>query len=202
MKKEIQAFLERSTEANISQERKNQLQVLENFIQDKVRKAEPVQLNFICTHNSRRSQLAQVWAKVAADYFKIEVATYSGGVEITACNDRTIATLKRAGFVIQSEGTINPHYAVKWGSDEQELILFSKLFDDSSNPSEKFAAVMTCSHADANCPFVPGCEKRISLPYEDPGAFDATDQESEMYDQRSKEIAAEMFYVFSKIQTS
>ena len=202
MKKEIQAFLEQSAQTSISAERKVQLQVLVDFIQHKIAKAAPVQLNFICTHNSRRSQLAQVWAKVAADYFQIETATYSGGVEITACNERTIATLKRVGFDIQSSGSVNPNYSIKWGSDNPNLVLFSKLFDDPINPTDQFAAVMTCSHADANCPFVPGCEKRISLPYEDPGAYDDTDQESEMYDQRSKEIAGEMFYVFSKIQKS
>lgn len=58
---------------------------------------------------------------------------------------------------------------------------------------------MTCSHADENCPFIPGAETRIPVRYEDPKEFDDTEMESEKYDERSKQIASEMFFVFSRV---
>lgn len=186
----------------ISQERRNELAALIDYIQTRRAEQQLVLLNFICTHNSRRSQFAQVWAQVAADFYQIPAHSFSGGVEVTACNERTIASLRRFGFEINSFGQENPKYQVKWHSQQREIVLYSKLFDDAANPDKGFAAVMTCSHADENCPFVPGCEKRISLPYEDPGSFDGQENESEMYDRRSKEIATEIFYAFSKIQQS
>ena len=59
---------------------------------------------------------------------------------------------------------------------------------------------MTCSHADENCPFIPGAEIRIPVRYDDPKAFDGTDLMEAKYLERSKEIATEMLYVFSKIR--
>lgn len=46
----------------IATERKKNLLPLVDFIQNKVTNKQAVMLNFICTHNSRRSHLAQVWA--------------------------------------------------------------------------------------------------------------------------------------------
>jgi arsenate reductase len=123
----------------------------------------------------------------------------SGGVEITAFNERAVASLKRFGFRISATGVENPIYSVSFSSEADPIKAFSKLFDDPVNAAEQFAAVMTCSHADENCPFIPGTEKRIAVRYEDPKAFDDTPQESEMYDQRSLQIATEMAFVFSRI---
>ena len=78
--------------------------------------------------------------------------------------------------------------------------MFSKLFSDEVNQVENFAAVMTCDHADENCPVIPGTEQRISVNYIDPKAFDNSPEEAGRYDERSFQIASEMFYVFSKIQ--
>lgn len=184
---------------SISKERQNELQVLVEYIQDKSKTNEPVNLNFICTHNSRRSQFSQVWMRVLALAYELEISTFSGGVEVTECNHRTIASLQRFGFEIEAEGSKNPVYSVRYSSDLEPLKLFSKLFDTTSNPKENFAAVMTCSHADENCPFIPGAEKRISLPYEDPKDFDDTELESEKYDERSLQIATELSFVLSKL---
>jgi arsenate reductase len=45
-------------------------------------------------------------------------------------------------------------------------------------------------------PFIPGADKRISLPYEDPKSYDNTADEGKMYDERSIQIATEMKYIF------
>lgn len=184
---------------DISEDRIAKLQPLIDYIKSKREKGQPIRLNFICTHNSRRSQLAQIWAQTAADYFEIPAFCYSGGVEVTACNERTILSLERSGFIISKHGHSNPIYFILQDKDTRPIIVFSKLYDDVINPHGIFATIMTCSHADENCPFIPGAEARIPVRYEDPKEFDDTDVESTKYDERSQQIASEMFYVFSRV---
>lgn len=195
----LDSSIDNILQLEISQERREVLQVLIDYIQKKKSAKEPIILNFICTHNSRRSQFAQVWAKVAAHAFKIPVTCYSGGVEVTAFNLRAVDSLKRFGFLITSNGEDNPVYTIEYALNNEPLRMFSKLFDDHVNNASSFAAVMTCDHADENCPFIPGTEQRISVNYLDPKEFDGTSQEAQRYDERSSQIASEMFYVFSKI---
>ena len=195
----LNANLESILSLSISDERKSFLQELIDYIKSKREKGQPIRLNFICTHNSRRSQLAQIWAQTAADYFEIPAFCYSGGVEVTACNERTIRSLERSGFIISKHGHSNPIYFILQDKDTRPIIVFSKLYDDVINPHGIFATIMTCSHADENCPFIPGAEARIPVRYEDPKEFDDTDVESTKYDERSQQIASEMFYVFSRV---
>ncbi|MGB0391432.1 MAG: protein-tyrosine-phosphatase [Salibacteraceae bacterium] len=196
----LESTIDQILQLPISEERRQVLQPLINYIQSKRDDKAPIRLNFICTHNSRRSQFSQLWAAVAAHAFKVEITSLSGGVEVTAFNERTVNSIKRMGFGVSSKGEGNPKYEVDYALQKDKLIMFSKLFDDEVNQVENFAAVMTCDHADENCPFIPGTEQRISVQYVDPKAFDDTPQESEKYDERSYQIASEMFYVFSKIQ--
>ncbi len=186
----------------ISNERKQTLQPLIDYIQTKVTENKNANLNFICTHNSRRSHLSQVWAQAAAHFYQLKnVYCYSGGTEATALFPMAAKTLEQAGFKIEvlSESK-NPVYAIKFDENEHPIVGFSKTFDHSFNPKSEFAAIMTCSDADANCPFIPGAEKRIPVKYDDPKTFDNTPQQAEKYIERSNQIAAEMLYVFSKIK--
>lgn len=197
---ELLSSIEGARQLSISEERKTVLEPLINYIQGKVNQGEEVNLNFICTHNSRRSQFSQIWAKTASDFFGIPANCYSGGVEVTAFNERAVASIQRSGFQVSSEGEGNPKYSVHFKESNAPVQAFSKLFDDPANHAKPFAAVMTCSHADENCPFIPGTEQRIPVRFEDPKAFDGTPQEAEKYDERSQQIASELFYVFSKVQ--
>ena len=88
---------------------------------------------------------------------------------------------------------------VKAGESDRGIAMFSKTFNNPTNPSSDFAAVMVCSDAEQACPFVPGAEKRISMPYEDPGDFDGTCLESVKYDERCMQIANELNYLFSYV---
>lgn len=185
--------------SSIDSDRKPVLDELADYVRQTIRTNETAHLNFICTHNSRRSQLAQVWAQTIAHHFHIPVRSFSGGVEVTACNHRAVAALERAGFMIEKGAGDNPVYRAHYADEAPPLLLFSKLFDDPANQASRFAAVMTCADADENCPFIPGAEKRIALRYDDPKSFDDTMQEEAKYDERSQQIAHEMFYVFSKI---
>lgn len=185
--------------ANLTQKRKEELALLIDYIKTQKAQSKPLQLNFICTHNSRRSQFSQLWAKIMAQYHGIDCNTYSGGVEVTACNHRVIDTLLSQGFEIEiKENGDNPHYIIRM-EGESFGEYFSKLYDDSSSPTKDFAAVMCCAHADENCPFIPGADQRIPLRYKDPKAFDDTPEEKTAYQNKSIEIATEMHYVFSSI---
>jgi arsenate reductase len=178
------------------------LQPLIDFIQTKIDKHQSIRLNFICTHNSRRSHLSQIWAQTMANHFGIRnVFCYSGGTEATAMFPKVGETLTNQGFQIQQlSSDNNPIYAVKFDENEAAIVCFSKTFDDAFNPTSEFAAIMTCSSADAGCPFIAGAEKRLPIRYEDPKAFDGTDLMDVKYAERSLEIASEMHHVFSQIK--
>jgi arsenate reductase len=184
---------------SISKERKTVLQPLVDFLNDKSKSGEEIRINFICTHNSRRSHLSQVWAQTMASYFDIKnVFCYSGGTEATALFPIVAETLINSGFEINtiSKGE-NPVYSIKYAENQHPIIGYSKKFDDDFNPKSKFAAIMTCSQADEGCPFIAGAEKRIPITFEDPKAFDNTPQQAQKYKERSLQIATELFYVFS-----
>ena len=186
----------------IPDERKAILGDLAEYIQQKMDAGEAARLVFICTHNSRRSHMSQLWAQAAAHYYGIpEVYTYSGGTEATAFNPRAVAAMQEAGFDIAVEQPgENPVYLAVYAPDIAGLEVFSKVYDHEANPGRGFAALMTCSHADQNCPFIPGAESRIAIPYDDPKDFDGTPQEEEAYRERSRQIAREMFYTFSLLR--
>lgn len=188
--------------ATISPERKQSLQVLIDYIQFKVTENNRINLNFICTHNSRRSHLSQVWAQAAAHYYNINnVYCYSGGTEATAMFPMAVKTLENTGFQITKlSDESNPVYSIKYAEKEHPIIGFSKTFDHQFNPPSEFAAIMTCSQADEACPFIPGADTRIAIKYDDPKVFDNTPQQVEKYHERSNQIATEMLFVFSQIK--
>ena len=188
---------------SITEERKVVLIPLIDFIQLKVSKKQEVRINFICTHNSRRSHLAQVWTQTLANFFNLKnVTCYSGGTETTALFPMVVKTLENSGFKINtiSKGD-NAVYSIKYANNEHPIIGFSKKLDDDFNPKSEFAAIMTCDSANEACPFVPGAEKRIPITFEDPKAFDNTPQQAEKYNERSLQIATELFFVFSQIKS-
>ncbi len=184
---------------DLSPERKNILQPLIDYILNKRNANQEVHLNFICTHNSRRSQLAQIWAQTAADYYHIPVHCSSGGTEVTTFNPIAVGTIIGDGFSVTRIGGDNPVYSIQHSPDSKPIRAYSKLFDDIVNQATQFAAIMTCSQADENCPFIPGAEVRIPVWYDDPKEFDATPLEKIKYEERSNQIGTEMFYVFSKV---
>ncbi|MFY0592077.1 protein-tyrosine-phosphatase [Roseivirga sp.] len=197
---QVIATLENAASTSIPSSRYAVLDKLVDYCVQQLQKESELRLNFICTHNSRRSQFSQVWAVVAAAHYNIPLKSYSGGIEVTAFNERAIAALERQGLKATGDISDNPHYKVSFSDNHSTIETFSKLYDDPINPSTGFAAVMTCSDADENCPFIPGTDARIPLRYEDPKAFDGTDKEAEMYSARSIQIASEMLYIFNKIK--
>jgi protein-tyrosine phosphatase/arsenate reductase len=186
---------------SISSDRKVLLEKISSYIQQKKDAKSPIQLIYVCTHNSRRSHFGQIWAAVAAEYFGVnEVSTFSGGTEATAFNLNAIQALRGLGFEItEMDTTLNPKYEVDFGGSKPS-VCFSKVYDNASNPSSNFAAIMTCGDAEENCPFIPGVELRIGTTYDDPKSFDGTDFQDEKYIERALQIGLETLYVFSKIK--
>ena len=186
----------------ISLFRKNSLQSIINYIKHKADHDKPIQLNFICTHNSRRSHLSQVWAQALALYFNIKrVYCYSGGTETTAFYPAAAKALESSGFKIESQlQGINPLYKIKYAENQVPIMGFSKTYDDDSNPKTDFAAILTCSQADKGCPFIPGAEVRIPMTFDDPKVFDNTPLKTIKYLERSLQIATELKYIFSNIK--
>lgn len=174
------------------------------FIRSKVQAKEEPQLTFICTHNSRRSHLTQIWAQTAAAYYDVAgVKTFSGGTEATACNERTVAALKRAGFDINNStpDQKNPVYLVNYSPAAEPLRAFSKVYSGEGNPTSNFVALMTCDNADKNCPVVEGSVLRVPIPFVDPKVSDGTDKEAATYDERCRQIAREMFFLMKQVNS-
>lgn len=203
MYQSIRSFLKNIEQdfAIIPDERKDLLRRISNYIQTRYDKNEPINLVYICTHNSRRSHFGQVAAAIAAAYYNIDkVATFSGGTEATAFNPNAINALKTLGFnVISDEKEVNPTYQVNFGNN-LSTTCFSKVYDHESNPKIDFVAIMTCSDAEQNCPFIPGVALRIGTTYEDPKISDGTPQQNEIYLARFKQIATETLYAFSLVK--
>jgi arsenate reductase len=184
----------------IPNERKHLLDEVAAFVSSKRSVGETADLTFICTHNSRRSQMGQLWAAAAAAQFGIDgVETYSGGTEATAFNPRAVSALEKAGFVIEKPAGDNPHYTATFDKGGPVIECFSKTYDDRFNPTEGFAAIMTCSEADEACPVVLGAALRAPIRYEDPKVADGTPDEVAVYDERCLQIATEMLYLFSRV---
>ncbi|WP_417851196.1 low molecular weight phosphatase family protein [Thalassoglobus sp.] len=187
----------------IPDSRKAELEKLSLYIESRLETASPIHMTFICTHNSRRSHMAQLWAAVAATHHGVEqFKSYSGGTEATAFNPRAVAALQRAGLSLTTdEIRPNPRYKVSCSSTGENWECFSKIYHSPPNPTANFCAVMTCSSADEDCPVVAGADARFAIPYVDPKVSDNTPEESATYDERSAQIAREMFYVFSKLKS-
>ena len=188
----------------IPKERKEKLLLLRDYIYQKTEENETSKLVVICTHNSRRSHIGQIWLAVGADYFQLsEIQTFSGGTEATAFNIRAVNAFQRIGFHIsaKNKNADNPVYEIKWKEEMQAYEAFSKKYEDAPNPKENFAAIMVCSQADEACPMVFGCDFRLSLPYDDPKDFDNTNLEKAKYDERVRQIGREVLFSLSQVDS-
>lgn len=198
---ELGGFLEAIATQTITDERKVVLNQLAELIQSVKQADGHVNLNFICTHNSRRSQLAELTMRLCMFKSGLDfISTFSGGTEATALNHRVAEALEAHGFqVTEVESGENPIYAINFSEDrDEEPAMFSKTFDDESNP-EKMIAVMVCGDAEENCPFIPGADHRFGLTYVDPKFSDDTEKEQEVYQNKVIEIGSEMLYICNQL---
>lgn len=206
LKADLNATIERLAAAAVDYpqtadpERLTELNALAEWIAEQPADT-PTELIFICTHNSRRSHMGQIWAQAAAWHHGLDdVRTYSGGTEATAFNPRAVRALRDLGVGIHTPepGAANPTYQVHLQPEQPATTAWSKVYSDPENPQRGFAAVMTCSSADEACPLVFGSDSRFAIPYVDPKAADGTADEATTYRERAEQIGTEMFYVMAR----
>jgi len=188
-------------DVQISEERLQLLQNIATKIIEELKDREKVNLNFICTHNSRRSQISQAWAFYASEYFNINnIFSFSGGTEVTAFHRNSVKTLQKVGFDfnIQNFSHQNPIYSISFNGTDKTILGFSKKFDNEHN-SYPYIAITTCGHADENCPFIPDALARFHLPYVDPKVADNTALQDEKYLETNQQIASEMYIIFETV---
>lgn len=197
----IQQSLKKASDIPIDVKRVELFNPLIEILQKKLKFNEQINLNFICTHNSRRSQFAQIWMTVLAHEYNFPIRSFSSGTEETALNERVVTSLKRNGFQVSSSNSNdpNPTYNVRFDEQVDPVVMYSKKVEEAVPENESFIAVLTCSDAEANCPFIPEAEARIPLKYQDPKPFDGTEDEAKMYDLRSLQIASELLFIIQKL---
>ncbi|TVZ57255.1 arsenate reductase [Lutibacter sp. Hel_I_33_5] len=186
---------------SLDTDRKTLLAKIADTIAKELQENKVVNLNFICTHNSRRSQLGQVWGYYAAQYFDVNINAFSGGTEVTAFFRNTVKTLQSVGFNFDVEDFShqNPKYSISFEGAEKSILGFSKVFDDPQN-NQPFLAITTCNNADENCPFIPSALHRFHLPFVDPKHSDGSDLQDETYLKTNEQIAGEVYFIFSEVK--
>jgi arsenate reductase len=108
---------------------------------------------FLCTGNSCRSQIAEGWAKALADN---SVMIQSAGIEAHGKNPRAIAVMSEAGIDIS----------------EQE----STRVDDPMLQAADLV-VTVCGHADEHCPVLPPGTRKEHWPLDDPARATGSEDE-------------------------
>ena len=194
-------FLNAFDKITLSEDRQKLLVKISEGISKEYKKNGVVNLNFICTHNSRRSQLGQVWAFFAANHFNLNINSFSGGTEVTAFFRNTVKTLQKVGFTFDLENFShqNPKYLISFEGTSKSILGFSKRYDHLENKNP-FIAITTCNNADTNCPFIPEAIYRFHLPFVDPKSTDGTELQNEAYLKTSEQIAAEIFFIFNEVK--
>lgn len=181
--------------------RKKLLDALALLLAEKRALGKGLRLSFICTHNSRRSHLAQLWSQALAQYFSLSgLISYSGGTEATAVYPAILRCVEQQGFAVEqlSQGT-NPLYNIKYAANEPGVLAFSKSYHAPFNPQAAYIAILVCSQADGDCPLVLGADARFALPFEDPKQGDASPEQEQIYRKTSREIAAQLYYVYAQL---
>jgi arsenate reductase len=188
----------------IEGDRKKILRQFAESVSSKLEENKEVDLIFICTHNSRRSHMSQIWGQTAAEYYGVKtIRCFSGGTEVTQFNPTAARTVMQFGFEVQkTDESENPLYLVEFSEIEEPLKCFSKVYSDQFNPQNGFIAVMTCSHVEENCPVVFGSKERFSIQYDDPKIYDGTEYEEAKYSERFEQIGIEMLFTFMSIKNS
>ena len=112
------------------------------------------QVLFLCTGNSARSQMAEaLMRKYGGEQFEV----YSAGLEPSVINPYAIKVLNEIGVDISGQY-----------SKPLEKYIGKKQFD---------YLITVCSNADEKCPVFPGMGTRLHWPFEDPAAFQGSDEE-------------------------
>lgn len=113
-----------------------------------------VNILYLCTGNSCRSQMAEGWTRhLGGDRFPVR----SAGIEAHGKNPRAIAVMQEKGIDVSGqESTVVTEEMLQWAD----------------------VVVTVCGHADEQCPVLPSQVKKIHWPLDDPAK--ATGREDEI----------------------
>ena len=189
--------------APFSPRRRDRLDALAAHLRERYQVGMTLRVTVICTHNSRRSHLAQVWLAHWLATYRIPAEIHSAGTEVTAVYPAIVSTLREADFDIRpadSSETDNPRYLLRLAADGEPLSLYSKRLDDPALPAFDFTALLVCDGAAEACPVVAGAEARFVLPFRDPKWSDGTTEMAAAYRTASEEINESMKYLANRIQ--
>ena len=115
--------------------------------------ADPVNVLFLCTGNSCRSQIAEGWARhIGGDAVSVE----SAGIEAHGKNPRAIAVMREAGIDIAGQE--------------------STIVDDHMLQRADIV-VTVCGHADEQCPVLPPGVTKLHWPLTDPAKATGSDEQ-------------------------
>jgi arsenate reductase len=115
-------------------------------------------LLFLCTGNSCRSQMAEGWARKLADQFGNNwLSVESAGIESHGKNPRAIQVMAETGVDISAQES-------------------TRLTDAMLERAD--IVVTVCGHADEHCPALPSGVEKIHWPLDDPAK--ATGNEDEV----------------------
>jgi len=189
MNKEFKGFFSKINQYNPEKDKKN---LLDDII-SKIQKSLKITNNivFLCTHNSRRSQLCQVWGIILSKIYNIDLKFNSAGTEKTEVNKNILYCFSHIGLEVKGNKIIY---------EDLSISLHSKLLDEIQ--PNKFISIMTCSDAEKSCPSDSRSIKNISMTYQDPKVFDYKEKEKDEYLKTSKLIAKELNYVLKKLVDS
>ena len=183
---------------HISGTRIAKLRRIADVISIGLREANPLTVVFVCTHNSRRSQLAELWFRTLSTVYGLEdITVASAGTEATAFNEKMIHALELAGFEFQISGNSNNPTYHQLTADHNITgpPMYSKTLEQAFTRPVHGVAIMVCDSAADVCPHVPNIRYRAELLYKDPKISDDTPEEAAVYDARVREIGREMLFL-------
>ncbi len=162
-------FFSRIDSFNPNQKRKKRLDNIASVINENLNKTRSIV--FLCTHNSRRSQICEVWGKVFAEIYRKKININSAGAFKTVVHSQVYESIVKCGLVVDNKKEIF--------FDKKKFKLNSKTID--SLTMKNFIAVMTCSNAEKSCPNDPRSIRNIKMFFNDPRIYDETDKMSREY---------------------
>lgn len=112
-----------------------------------------INLLFVCTGNSCRSQMAEGWARRLGGG---AVTAGSAGIEAHGKNPRAIAAMAEAGVDISAQES-------------------TRLTDGMLRDAD--IVVTVCGHADEHCPVLPSGVRKLHWPLSDPARAQGSEEE-------------------------
>ena len=161
----------------ISSERKAELNTLADRVVAEKMKGEKPSIVFISFSNSSSSQMAQAWMQVAIERYNLkDMQVYSSGTTEAEIDKAIISAMRNAGFKIEAINSFvkNPKYLVAYSWDVNGILMFSKKSDNYQIPT---SGIINVNIDDQNASVIN-------------------------YNETSRKIAREMFFMAEKIQNS